>query len=763
MPKEHKTQKKPFSFINIILTPFRILVKSAIWIFVTAIVFAFVAPRFIPVEKIIPIPKVNQIITEKTGLSLQLNGKTRLSILPFVGITAHNVQLTNEKFPKKNVLLAKKIEIKVAVFPILTGKIIVKNITLDTAQINIIKCNNAFNFFAPLNKITKIEDKQTQHTQEDSSTLFYFRDITLSNFTITNGAISYSECNSNESYNINNIDAKISIPNVKSLINGDLTFILNGQKVSLSLKSSSLYEALYQQKGNIHINMDSDLGKLETFAKYNFDQTQPTFFNNANIEIKAQNISPQNIAKYLHIKNEELPKISQINFNSNINITHDTINIIKAEISTNDISLSAKDISINIQDRKNINSITASGKLIAEAVNIKNILNSMKIEMPSLKKHPSEINIPLNFEFKNGIFKVNEGSKITIDKKIDIDVFAVMEILTKQQSAIINITSKEINLDEYISFASNDTKDTNPSSTKTNSGTNNTGIPIIQTLNKDPIKLFDTKSFAIDIQTNIAKLIARNIVFENLFSNIKARNGMISAKISTSIFGGKLDANTNIAEQNSLLQKIDLKIDLNNVESTYILSTFNLPPISQGPINADAIFQANGTSIHGIITNGIGNINLNAKSFIIKGIDFDSIVSDIKTDYRKIIQKSSIMRYISAVKKSSIDQISAQILLKNGMIVNSKLDAIKDTIRVSGSGQLNLYNNQVLYKVNLQNKEEPLPYFVIKGTTSDLSYTIDPKDYLIYQTKKGIQKEFLNPEIRDKITKFNNIINNFQK
>jgi hypothetical protein len=69
----------------------------------------------------------------------------------------------------------------------------------------------------------------------------------------------------------------------------------------------------------------------------------------------------------------------------------------------------------------------------------------------------------------------------------------------------------------------------------------------------------------------------------------------------------------------------------------------------------------------------------------------------------------------------------------------------------------------VLYRVNLQNKEEPLPYFVIKGTTSDLSYTIDPKDYLMYQTKKGIQKEFLNPEIRDKITKFNNIINNFQK
>ena len=142
-----------------------IIFKVIVWFLAIVVALSFIIPRFIPIEKIIPIPEINQVIYQKTGLNVEIAGKARLSILPFFGITAHNIIITNPSFEEKNVLSAKKIDIKIAIFPLILKRLVIKNIILDNAKIDIIKCNNSYNFFTPISSNTQTSESFQNHKQ----------------------------------------------------------------------------------------------------------------------------------------------------------------------------------------------------------------------------------------------------------------------------------------------------------------------------------------------------------------------------------------------------------------------------------------------------------------------------------------------------------------------------------------------------------------------------------------------------------------------
>lgn len=752
--------KKKISFFGILFYPMRLLIKTAAWFFSILIIVAFIVPAFIPVEKIVPIPAINAAIQEKTGLVASLNGKTRLSLLPFVGIVAHNVQLINEHFEAKEVLNAKKIDIKISVFPILAGKIIVKHIDIDEANINILQCNEKFNFFSPqTTHATPSAKKAEKPHNEKNPSMLYIRDISLTNFSITDSNISYSTCNSNVSYRIEKFNANISMPNFQSPLNANISFFLNGQSFDLTAKSSNIHDILQNNEGKAHITLISDITNIVATAKYKLNMQNPTFFEHASLELKATDISLQNAMKYASQENTMLNSIPHINITMLTEITGNSVKVNKADISLADISITAKDIDINISEKLSAETISTSGVITATASNIQNILNSFKVNVPNIAKYPTTISMPIYFSMAKGILTIEEQSHLSIDNRATINFSATINTLFSKKSITTKISSNLINVDEYIKFKT-EKKQTEGRTSSFRKKSEN----LLANLPKEVITLFDTNATTFDLQVDIQKLITKGITVQNISSNTKAKNGVIINNTSAEVFDGKIRADIKAQEADAKLKSVALNADLQNIEIGYISTTLNPPSTASGKVKANLSFTANETNLYAIAARGSGKLDITTTDLAIKGIDVDAIINDIKTDYKKLLSNGGFIKYLALTKKSTIDQLLMQSTINNGTVKNNKFFVKKDKVSFSGSGKINLTNSKLQYYIKIFNKNEPLPYIVLNGKLDDISYSINPKAFILHQTKKGIQSKALSkPEVRQTIDKFNNLIGSFKK
>jgi uncharacterized protein involved in outer membrane biogenesis len=749
-------QGKKISFLGILFYPIRLLIKTTIWLVVILIVLAFIAPAFIPVEKIIPIPTINDVVMKNTGLKVELSGKTRLSILPFLGITAHNVQLTNEQFPIKNVLNAKKIDIKISVFPILAGKVIVKNVNIDSANINIMQCNNKFNFFSPIGGIQTEAPKINKPVERESSML-YIRDISLTNFSISNSSVSYSECNSKVAYNIDKFNATISVPNFQSPVNAQISFLLNDQNFDITFKSSNINDIINNKKGEAHITVNSDIAKINASTQYKINTNNPTFVEKASATLKITDVSIKNVMKYLSMEWQGFDtSLPNINMETALEIDSNNIKIANTEIAMGDISIATKGFDVTIGKSFSPLTLSTAGLVTITAKNIQNLLTTLNISIPDMAKYPSLISAPLYFTFEKGILKINEGSKVTVDNTT-VNFYAIIDAFSTKKAITAKMDSKFVNIDEYIKFE--DAKSTEANNTNGEAKSSN----MLEGLPKEPITLLDTHTIAIDFQADIQKLIVNGIAAENIYSNTKARNGTISNTTTLNVFSGKTKLELQAQETDAILHSISINVDIQDLATHDAISTLKLPPVMHGIVNANVSFTAGESSPYHIIAKGNGKANVNATDLMVKGLDVDTMVADLKTDYKKLLAGGGFAKYLSTTKKSTVEQILIQATLSHGIVKNTKLFAKKDKIILDGIGEINLTNSQLKYYIKLLNDNEPLPSVVLNGTLDNISYSLDPKAFIIHQAKKNIGKAIERPEVQEKLEKFNNLIGSFKK
>lgn len=729
------------------------IVVSFILIFA---ILSFVLPRFIPLEKIISIPTVNDLIKSQTGLNLSIQGKARISIIPFLGFTAHDIYLTNDNFAEKDVVFASKIDIKISAFALLRGNIAIKNIIIDNAKINIIQCKEAINIFNPPKSHKKAHSNDSKSS---SPSKFSVTDLSLSKFTIKNSNFKYSICNSNTIYNLKNINATIVIPNSSSPIHADISSLFNGQKIDISVKSSNIKEILESKQGNLNVIIKTDVGIIKASGDYKIDEKSPTFLSNANFKIEGNNILPAKILSLLQTKSAPKYAIPAVNFNIEAEVHKDNVSFKELKIISADSSIVGENIQVSAKNLNNIESFSGSGRVITTISNIEDIVKMFEINIPNVKQYPAKILIPVDFSLNKGNLTINPSTFILIDEdKLNID--GHINFINSPLDISLNIESTSINVDKYLNFSSSKPEDEEQQ--KASSSTKNQYI--IENLSKDKIRLFPTENFQLKINLDIKKLIVQNLNISSLLSTTTVSGKSIANNSSLSIFGGQITSSLNVKQNNSIMQHISLNTSMKNVQIADIIPYFNLPSLAEGNINSDISLQANASSLYEIAKSGIAKINANSQNLTIKGINIQSIISDAKSDYTKIIKKESVMQYISPSQKSSIDSISIQGVLQNGIFTNTVLKASKDTLNINGNGTLNLLNNQISYKININNNKEPLPSFIVNGTLGDISYKIDPKNYLTYHAKKTLKKELsTNPLIQEKLSEFNNILSKFKK
>jgi hypothetical protein len=377
--------------------------------------------------------------------------------------------------------------------------------------------------------------------------------------------------------------------------------------------------------------------------------------------------------------------------------------------------------------------------------------------VPNIKKYPNSITMPLYFEIDKGILKINEGSYIAIDNATKINFYAIIDALSSQMAITAKVDSQYINIDDYIILKTDKPLEGNDLPTEAKPSNN-----LLNSLPKESISIFDTRKMAIDFQVDIQKLIAYNITTQQVYANLKARNGTIVCTTKADVFSGKVSADIKAKESASVVDTIDISASLSNIESQSVITAFNIPQVAQGKVNASISISANESSPYAIMSRGKGEINFDVSNLMVKGIDIDSIASDLQTDYKKILT-GGVAKYLSPMKKSAIDQIIFQSTLKNGVIDNHKLFAQRRKITLNGNGTIKLLNSDLKYRLNIFSNSQPLPSVILDGKVSDISYSIDPKPFIVHHTKKILSSQSQGRKLQEKLNRFKSVIDNFKR
>ena len=727
------------SFLGIIS---KIFLKIIIPIIFLLIIIAFITPRFMPIEKIIPIPEITSKIHEKTGLNIKINGKARISIIPFLGITAQNIEITNSSFTNPNLLSAKHIEIKIAILPLIFKKIVIKNIILEKSTINIIQHNGTYNFFTP-------QTTTTQHkiTIKPKSKFFNIQNIRIKNLIISNSNFFYTKHSNSTTpitHKLTNLNTKISIQKTKNKINLTSSFHFNNHKFNINLESSNIKQLFQNKTSNSIIKITSDLGNIHAHAQYTINPNIPTFFEDLQLEFTSTDTK---FNEYFKNHNHTLSQLPPIDITFHAILKKNIFQISNLTIQSPHILYTSKNIqgSINLKNTPNnlTNSITSNGTIQFEINNINNLFNTLEINTNQSINLPKKINGTFTFNFINNTFKTTNGN-ISIDNQ-PIQFSSNSNFL--ENNTTIKIHSNQFNLDQYLFQPPQNTQNTKPQST--------------QKTNK-PIFLPPNPKHTTEILLTINELTLQTKKFTEFSLNSKINNNSTLLKLNTNAFDGSISIISNISSHNNQLQSISTEIITKNTEIKDILSYFTKKNLLEGKMTSHINISANGSTINELLQNNKGKMEFHFPYLTVKGFDANTLINDIKTDYKKMLSGTIKEKYLSINKQSKFNNTSGKIITTNGIITNEKTTITLENIHIITSGMIDINKKNITHKIEIINNNI-LPSIIASGDFSDIKYSIDAKGYIQQNTKKILEKEFSNPNVQKKIEKIESLFKNLKK
>lgn len=170
-------------------------------------------------------------VAEATGYTIDWQGDIALSLLPLPHASVHDLVV---KSGAQQILSIKKAEVSVALAPLLSKKIEVKNVTLDEPVVTLVTTKDGHQTWMT-NKIQQSESTTAQSAEskpaEGASTA---PEITLNSVEITNGNFVWDDQSSGQKQAIEGLNLRVHADDLKGPfdVKGDLTW--SGKKVELS-------------------------------------------------------------------------------------------------------------------------------------------------------------------------------------------------------------------------------------------------------------------------------------------------------------------------------------------------------------------------------------------------------------------------------------------------------------------------------------------------------------------------------------------------
>jgi len=223
-------------------------------------------------------PKIEQLVTEKTGYPLTLGGKISLSLFPWVGLSLTDLQLDNpEGFANKKFIRIDSFQARLKVLPLLSKKIEMSSFVLKQPEIYLEKSRKGiWNW----QKLTEIGKESTATTPDNANTAaggmkkspaaasqaekgqdgFALQSLVVGEFAITDGRIQINDLEKNEKREISAFSLQLVDVSLDKPIKLTMGATIDGKP--LTLKGTA--GPLGPDPGAGQINLDLVIEALET-------------------------------------------------------------------------------------------------------------------------------------------------------------------------------------------------------------------------------------------------------------------------------------------------------------------------------------------------------------------------------------------------------------------------------------------------------------------------------------------------------------------
>ena len=601
--------------------------------------------------------QIEQTISEVSGRDLHINGAINLSVFPWLGLELNDVSLDNlPGFSEPHFAEVEKLNIKVALLPLLVLKVEVGQIQLAGMQINLQRRKdgtaNWDDFLAAKDPAIPESTAEQETINDTGASGVAVRDFYVGGIKIEDAGIIWNDETADVLTRVEFMNLTTDAIRLGKNTEFDLNFALRNENpkiiAGVELSGSAGFMPATKQLRINALAVDTRVSGPVIPG------------NDQNIQFTLRNL------------------VADLNTPS---------------ISISQVILQAAGLNLTLQlDAKDIltDNLVATGKLELRADSIRNLFRLLSQPVPITSDNTVFQSLQLSSEFSAGLESVsaNKIALIVDDSQLTGEV-AIENFQSPVYRFALHLDA--INLDRYLApVADEDTVIGNPVLDEAGN-TNQEQLDEILPIPVDLLRELNAEG-----EISIDKLQVVNLKPTALQFGVKAENGITELKpVRLDLYGGQVSADTTV-DVSGTAPAYSGSLDVASVQSGPLLTDYLGKPYVDGQIKLQGHFATQGERLSVLKRNLNGRLDLVFK---------DAALSmNIRQQLRSIKRKLSgqVVPAADPVgEPTKFSSITATAEIERGVVKNDDLEVRARHLYASGKGLFRLPDNYIDYVLTL--------------------------------------------------------------
>jgi len=714
-------------------------------------------------------PEISEQVKQHTGRDFSL-GDIKPAVFPWIGLELHQLSLNNAKgFKAEHMLKIETLDVRVAIMPLLTGKVQIDTLRLHGLQLALAKDKQGKTNWDDIlqkqkasqqatdDKTAPVADLEEKLAEDKTSPLAA---LLVNGVEIKNASILWNDASTKQKVTLQNFNLQTGAIRLGQTLPIELstTIGLSEPRATFDIKLLSQVDFDPQTQAlkldALALSVDGALKEL------GIKHAQINLNSKLDANLKQQVFNLPEITLNINVSGDAIPggKLATlIKSEANINLEKQTANIKQLNIETLGLNMQSQ-----IAVTKLLSSPVAKGDFKLSTFDPKKLLKQLAIELPEMQGKQALKKSSVSFTFVGNEKTVNLSDLLV---KLDQSKITGAASVTQFNKPTIKyqFSLDKINLDHYLPPPVAATKGEEDKSAKK---ANVTGPVIADTPIELPVKMLRDLNVSGSFKAQSIQVAEQTV--SNLMVETNARGGLIKVPVVKAklLDGGvsasiQLDVRKNTPRYQMSLNGKGLEADS---VATPVLRDISGEKDVRLTGASDLVLAINskGQSVKQLMTNSNGQFKFNMGKAELHDVDIEFYARKAVTEYmdeKKVPVKDRWRGEYKPKQTTALRVVRATATIKNGLFENNDLLLESPRFKVTGKGKINLpkesINYQTVIDINPHSVKTtadkvldvPLPVKV-KGSFSnpviDIQRTVWLKSIgkvLKSETKKAVKKK----------------------
>jgi AsmA protein len=675
-------------------------------------------------------PEIEQMVFERTGRVLNIEGNIDLTVLPNIGADLGRVTLS-DKDPAQSFLTIDSASVSLALLPLLSDQVLIDGITIDGLTATVIRRKDGtFNFEDILNRVSGDVTTPTTPTTdtvgtEDTSAPSPLQ-LDIGSINLTNANLTYTDRQHGQDLKLNDLNLQTGqiaeaaqgalvlstamqsdawALDAKLSASGEYALRLADRTVDLSAVTARLtgdWQTVKAIDSTIKLDLATNLA-TDTHTLSSFSGSFKADVDGEAIDVNAQ--AGKVVATESGFAVE--PMQLTLNLTGQTRQVATTLTLPAFEFSQNQLTLKA---------------LTAKLSLNDATLRREPLLVSVQGDL-SLNTDNEGLRTQLSGQFDNAPIQATVGLTGFTDPAITFDV-----------------TLDQLRLERFGGGVLTNADARKPGGSPSTAANSNA-----ETSPDTAIDLSGLKGHNIKGQLLVKEVLTKSGSMTDVRAGVVLNQGRLSVSPhSASLFGGKLSGSLTADANNNQFQ---LKESITGIKLESLLVALGQVPrvTGQGSLSLD--LSSTGQSIKVLERQLAGQASFDLRNGTVKGIDIAAILNNV----RSILGKAPIQQG-DASGQTTFTELTGSVDIQKGIATNQDLSMKAPLFRLLGNGTFNIPQSTLDYRAKVAVVETSTGQggadlaalrgvtvpVRIQGTPKDLTYRVDVASLAADLAKSGL-------------------------